>query len=143
MKILETLSAAAILLLASCANSGKVAYTEAKNYFHKNDAPLPESIRITSQEEFDRQFGMAAHMGKDGRPTAIDFGKEFVLTKVLPETNLETELTPLSLTREDGKLQLTYRLVQGKPQSYTSQPMFILIVPKAYMNLDVEEKVMK
>ena len=36
---------------------------------------------------------MATTKGKDGKPTAIDFTKQFVLAIVLPETDFATEIT--------------------------------------------------
>ena len=45
----------------------------------KNDQVIPEYPKITTEEEFNKLFGMATIMGKDGKPTAIDFTKQFVL----------------------------------------------------------------
>ena len=143
IKFFEIISISIILVLISCTNISNVEYTEAKNYFHKTNAPLPTSMKITSQMTFDSQFGMATRMGANGIPTAIDFKKSFVLAKVMPQTDTETTLTPLSLTKKNNKLILTYRIIEGAKLSYTTQPMFILLVPKAYQDLDIEEQIVE
>lgn len=120
-------------------NDTQVKYTMATNYFHKSDVPLPDNLKITSAEEFERHFGMAAHMGNDGQPTNIDFDKNFVVAKVLSETDLQTELRPISLKMDGDHLLLTYSLVQGEKLSYSIQPMFILVVPNDYRNLPIKE----
>ena len=74
--------------------SNEVAFEVAKNYFFKNDQEIPASPKITTAEEFGKLFGMATTMGKDGKPTEIDFTKQFVLAIVLSVTNLATEITP-------------------------------------------------
>ena len=82
---------AAMIVLAACGNkqaaapveseenSNEVAFEVAKNYFFKNDHEIPASPKITTAEEFGKLFGMATTMGKDGKPTEIDFTKQFVL----------------------------------------------------------------
>ena len=125
---------------AEVSQAANVEYVEAQNYFHRNDAPVPDSLKITTAEEFERHFGMAANMSENGKPTEIDFSKSFVIAKVLPETNLQTELRPVSLTEVDGHLLLTYSLKQGEEQSYSTQPMFILIVPKEYQEMVIKEQ---
>lgn len=68
--------------------SDKVAFEVAKNYFFKNDQEIPASPKITTAEEFGKLFGMATTIGEDGKPTEIDFTKQFVLAIVLPVTNV-------------------------------------------------------
>ena len=73
----------------------EVAFGIAKNYFFKNDLDiLPASPKITTEENFNKLFGMATTMGKDGKPTSIDFSKQFVLVIVLPVTDIATEINP-------------------------------------------------
>lgn len=130
----------AMIFLSSCTTIKSVDYTEANNYFHRNDAPLPNSLKITSQEEFNRQFGMAAFMGDKGKPTKIDFQKSFVIIKVLPVTDFQTTLAPVSLKKiRDKQLRLTYTLRQGKEQSFSTQPIFILVVDNKYKDFEIIE----
>lgn len=131
-----------VMLLTACTASN-VAFTEARNYFHRNDAQLPSDLKlqITSAEEFERHFDRAAVMGKDGEPTPIDFSKSFVIAKVLPVSSLKTELRPLKLKKKGNRLDLGYKFKQGEKQSYATQPMFILIVDRKYMNYPISESV--
>ncbi len=125
--------AAAAVLLSMCADEQTVSFTEARNYFFRNDAPMPASLKITSKEEFDRYFGMATTMGDDGQPTPIDFSRRFVIAKVLPATNVRSEITDVSLNETGAdELRLRYRVSQGQEMSYTTQPFIILIVDAKY-----------
>lgn len=133
-------SALSVLMMMSCASTQNVDYRVARNYFHNNDAPLPASVKITTEEEFNRQFGMAAFMGKDGQPTPIDWQKNFVLAKVLPVTDVETTLTPLSLMKDGNDLVLRYSVKKGAKLGYSTQPMFVLLVSRKYVGLDVKEE---
>lgn len=56
------------MLTASCATGNHaVNYTEARNYFFRNDAKQPTDLLIIrSQAELEQYFGEAAFMGKDG-----------------------------------------------------------------------------
>ena len=97
-----------LLAIAACTNkpvtavdnneeSTEVVFEVAKNYFFKNDQVIPEYPKITTEEEFTKLFGMATKMGEDGKPTAIDFTKQFVLAIVLPETDFATEINPVKV----------------------------------------------
>lgn len=133
----------AIFLFASCVSNKSVQYVVATNYFHNNNAPMPKSLKITSEAEFNSQFGAAAFMGKDGEPTEIDFRKEFVIAKVLPVTDYETDLRMVGLQETSPHhLQLVYRLKQGKVhQSYSTQPILLIVVDKDYETYEIEERV--
>ena len=85
--------------------SNEVAFEVAKNYFFKNDQEIPSSPKITTAEEFGKLFGMATTMGNDGKPTEIDFTRQFVLAIVLPVTNLATEITPDRLEEKGDTLK--------------------------------------
>ena len=122
----------AMALLGSCSPSGNVPYDTVRNYFFRNDATVPASPKISSQEQFDSLFGAAAFMGKDGQPTSIDFGRQFVIAVVLPETDIETALEPLSLTRSGGELTFTYGKKEGGKVSYTMRPVLLVAVDKAH-----------
>lgn len=140
MRKIKMMMAGLAVLLSSCARTDVVKWTEARNYFHVGETRLPETMKITRQQTFDENFGMAAVMGKNGEPTPINFNKSFVLAKIVPETDRQTTLQPLALKKVGDKLQLTYRYTQGARQSFTTRPFFLLIVPKAYEKLEIEEK---
>lgn len=131
-----------VALLASCASSSEVPFSVARNYFVSNQysSQKPEVLTITTPEEFSRLFGMATAMGKDGRPTPIDFAKSFVIAKTLPETDIATTVAPQSLSKtSDGKLLLKSTVKRGEKQSYTTQPFYAIIVSRNYMGMPVVE----
>jgi len=132
MKKLLTLALAA-LLLAGCAGKGQeVPFAEAHNYFVRNDAPEPVPTKITSQEEFEACFGMAAFMGKDGKVTPIDFSKQFVLTVVLPVTETETAIHPLRVEAKGDTLYYSYEIQTGEPITYSIRPASVIILDSRY-----------
>lgn len=120
------------IMLIACNSPKEVPFIEAHNYFVRNDAPLPAPEKISSQKEFDLYFGMAAFMGKDGQPTAIDFSKQFVLPVVLPVTDVKTEITPKQLLCQGDTLFYTYEVRLGDSISYSIQPLSIIVVDKLY-----------
>ena len=117
----------------------RVPYTLARNYYKRNDIEDVLPTKITSQEQLDRFFGMAAFMGRSGEPTKIDFGKSFVIPVIVPETDLETEIIINGLfhSRPDA-LTLSYSVIQGEePQTYTIAPFSLLIVDGIYRDCNV------
>lgn len=120
--------------------NAKVPYTEAKNYFVKNTYKTDAIIfkKIISQKEFDEIFGMATTMGKNGKPTNIDFSKDYVIALIGKETNANDhpELEINDLTKRGNSVMGSYRLsawsTDSTPASYTIIPVKILIVSKKY-----------
>ena len=129
-KIFIILAIAAIVV--ACKSTEEVPFTEAHNYFVRNDAPMPVPTVITSEEEFDGYFGMAAFMGKDGKPTPIDFTTQMVLPIVLPVTDIETEIKPVKVELKGDSLIYTYSVQIGEPLSFSIQPLSLIILDKQY-----------
>ena len=141
----------ALIVLAACGNkqaavpstesdgtSNEVAFIVAKNYFFKNDLDrLPESPKITSEDMFNKFFGMATTMGENGKPTEIDFAKQFVLAIVLPVTDFATEIIPVKIEENGDSLIYTYKVKTGEKQSFSIQPISIIILDKKYENKEV------
>jgi len=135
------LSAVSIFIFDSC-NSVKpgdstlneiVPYKEAKNYFVKNTVLAAlDDPKIENQEDFDKVFGMAATMGENGKPTSIDFSKEFVVAQVEEPSTQTIELKPISIRKNSNILEIKYKRIVGETQSYTSQSSMILIIDKKY-----------
>ena len=123
---------AALLSLSSCKQVSTIPFEEVKNYFFRNDAAIPENPLIDSSEQFERLFGAAAFMGKNGQPTPVDFDREFVIAVVNPVTDCSTELVPESLRKEDGELVFTYQETIGEQQSWTMQPILLVKVDRKY-----------
>lgn len=133
------------LLTASCATGNRaVNYSEARNYFFRNDAKQPADLLIIrSQAELEQYFGEAAFMGKGGEPTKIDFSKHFVVAKVLPVTNHLTNISLRRIERSDDKhLTLFWHIaVNPTPQSYSIQSMKLVVLDKKYEKCQfLEEK---
>lgn len=115
----------------------EVAFTVAQHYFFNNGQEIPASPKITSEAEFKRLFGMAAVMGKNGQPTEIDFGKSFVLALVEPITDVETELTPVKVVEKGDTLFYTCEVKKGEKQSFSMQPVSIIVLDKKYAGKEV------
>ena len=119
----------------------EVVFEVAKHYFFKNDLDiLPASPKITSEEVFNKLFGMATLMGKDGKPTEIDFSKQFVLAIVLPVTDFATEINPLKVEEKGDSLFYHYEVKMGEKQSFSIQPVSIIILDKKYEDKEVSLK---
>ncbi len=138
---------AALIIMAACGNkqtatpssednveNSEVAFEVAKNYFFKNDQVIPEYPKIVSEEEFNKLFGMATTMGEDGKPTAIDFTKQFVLAIVLPVTDFATEINPVKVEEKGDSLLYTYEIKAGEKQSFSIQPVSIIVLDRKYEN---------
>ncbi|MEM8522064.1 hypothetical protein [Flavobacterium sp. PL12] len=106
-------------------------YDLAKNYFVKSTVKKIENPKIETIEQFNQIFGMAITMGINGKPTAIDFAKKYVIAVILPETDLKTTVQPVSLKKnKKGEITLKYKIEIGDKQSYTTVPFFAIIVAK-------------
>ncbi|MFP3598630.1 hypothetical protein [Chryseobacterium sp. SIMBA_029] len=115
--------------------SEPIAFRVAQNYFVKNTQTvnIPAEKVITSKEQFDEIFGTAAHMGKNGMPTAIDFSREQVIAILLPVTNTSTEISPVKLINTDSdKAEFYYKIKSAEKLSYGIKPSLLLIISKEY-----------
>lgn len=131
------------LVMSSCATSkGGIKAVEAQRYFVNNNAPTDVLVKITSQAELERYFGYATVMGKNGKPTEIDFTKQMVIAKILPTTNCETQTSsPKVSVTGSNELTLSYSLRRGKEMSYSITPMVMMIVSKQYAGYTIKENV--
>ena len=123
---------ACVAALIACAGPKDVPYTELDHYFFKNGQDVPDNPKIDTEEAFATLFGMATTMGDSGRPTPVDFGKEFVIAVVNPVTEYETELEPETLRMENGGLVFTYDETVGERQSWTMRPILLVKVSREY-----------
>ena len=135
------LFAATILLSNSCSStkSGdavlnqEVPYKLAKGYFVKNDADAAiENTKFGNQQDFDKVFGMATTMGENGKPTDIDFTKEFVVAQIEDPSTQKLELKPISVRKNANILEIKYRKIVGANQSYTTQQVMVLVIDNRY-----------
>src|SRR5574344_792663 len=112
-------------------NKSDIHYTMADNYFLNNNVKKMPAPKITSKKVFDKLFGEAPVMGKNGMPTNIDFSKEYILAVCKPETEYSTSLEPVSLKRAGkNKIIFTYKLIKGDKQTYTIVPCLLIKVKK-------------
>jgi len=113
-------------------DSNNIPYELASNYFVRNDVDSSLYIKekITSEEQFNRYFGMATTMSS--KPTPIDFDNYFVIALILPVRDNKTILDIDNLKMVNDKLTLVYSEIVGERQSYDIHPFSILIVDKKY-----------
>ena len=110
-----------------------IPYAVAQNYFVKNTVKAIENPKIENEADFNFYFGAATTMGKNGKPTAIDFAKEFAIAVVLPKTDIATIIVPVSLKKgSDNSLVFQYKTELGDEQSYTNRPFLLVIVDKKF-----------
>ena len=117
--------------------SSEVSFTVAEHYFFNKGQDIPVNPKITSEELFKQLFGMATVMGENGKPTEIDFSKQFVLAVVLPVTDINTEITPVKVEEKGDTLFYHYDVKTGEKQSFSIQPLSIIILDKKYENKDI------
>lgn len=136
----------------SLSKSGKVVFTtfeeisvpfkEAQNYFlltNYKEAPL-HSVKITNQKFFDSLFGAATTMGKNGRPTPIDFNSNYIIAIIDKKSNRAKELSVKSITQLKNELTIVMFSSEISKSTYVSRPVKLLIVPKTYQGaLKLEE----
>ena len=121
-----------VAALVACAGPKDVPYTVLDHYFFKNGQDVPGNPKIDTEEAFATLFGMATVMGESGKPTPVDFDKEFVIAVVKPVTEDETELDPEALRMENGELVFTYDETVGERQSWTMRPVLLVKVSREY-----------
>lgn len=129
-----------VLTLSGCQSgnqqeSDKVPFDIANRYFVKNsaDSKLLSLNKIDSQLIFNQLYGPAATMGPDGIPTHIDFTRQFVISVILPPTELATEILPGALEQSvDGNLLFTYQVQKGDSMSFTIVPNLLIVVDRSY-----------
>ena len=137
---------AALLTMAACNDktatsvenkeSGEVPFMVAKNYFYNHNVGIP-GTKITTQEDFQKYFGMATTMGEEGKPTAIDFSKQFVVDVILPGSQWPLEINPLKVEANGDTLFYSYDIKVGQKQSYWSQYISVIVIDKEYERQEV------
>ncbi len=117
--------------------SSEVPFTVVEHYFFNKGQDIPVNPKITSEELFKQLFGMATVMGENGKPTEIDFSKQFVLAVVLPVTDINTEINPVKVEEKGDTLFYHYDVKTGEKQSFSIQPLSIIILDKKYENKEI------
>ena len=109
-------------------------YTIAERYFVKNTFKGDHfgDAKIATQADFDKLFAAAAVMGADGKPTTIDFTKQYVIAVTEKETDVETSLDPKSLTKDGETIMFKYEIKRGAKTTATMRPLLMLVVDNKY-----------
>ena len=106
-----------------------ITYTQGKNYFIKNTFPEGTALlKITSTNELEKVMGYATTMGKDGKPTEIDFTKQQALVIIFPESNGNSYELKSVLQTELG-IEVGYKKTYKKT-SHTSRYYLMAIIDK-------------
>jgi len=117
-----------------------VPFTIAERYFVNNTVEnIDISLKITSKEDFDKYFGMAATMGNNGIPTPIDFSTQYVIAVIDKKSDNLVTILPESLISDNGTITFRYKTEEKEKQTFTSRALLILIVNKDY-NGNIEFK---
>ena len=114
----------------SIPKDAEISFVEAKNYFVKNtykDTLIHAKV-IKDQKEFDEIFGMATTMSADGKPTEIDFTKNYAIICIGQTTNKSQEINIVSLKKINDDVELSYSEKIGETLTYSLRNCKILIV---------------
>jgi len=111
-----------------------VPFVTGENYFVKNTVEDKDlTLKITSQEDFDRYFGSATTMNKEGKPTLIDFSKQFVLAIIAESSRKEKTIVVQELKQSGSELTVSYKIEERDAErSFVSRSLLLLIVDNAY-----------
>ena len=114
--------------------SEDIPYIVANRYFVRNDYKKEDltSPKITSEGQFEKHFGMAPIMGPDGKPTAVDFSRQYVISVIGELTDQRTEIVPVSLQQKAGTIEFIYKINEGEKISATIRPVLLIIVDNKY-----------
>ena len=118
-----------------------IPFTVARNYFVKNTYKKGDLAgnKICSKVLFDKVFGMATVMGKNGQPTTIDFKKQFVIAVINDVSDIETEMIPKKLELlSKNRLNYTYEIKTGNKGTAMLQAFTMIIVDKKYSKYKVD-----
>ena len=132
-----------VAVMGSCSITRKVekdaypiAFTEVHNYYVKNNFTPKKLVRkvINTEGEFRAIFGDAAVMGATGRPTPINFGRQFVLAVVSPVTDTNTQMYPLSVLQNGNAIIFNYKVDKGGKMSYSVSPYVAVVLDRPVNN---------
>lgn len=151
LTIALTIGALLLLLCSNCSFMDKmyaaqkidqvatpIKYTTLENYFVRNDVDCSKQQRliIDNKAEFEKYFGMAAHMG--GLPTELNWNKQFVIALVLPETKRATSIYPVNVKATDNNiLVFSYTVKKGDNMFHKMVPFIAVAVDKPSSTQDM------
>ena len=127
-------------------NAQEIPYQLASNYFVNNTYPDQKIhiLKITSEQKFHEVFGMATTSGSEGKPTLINFSKNFVIAIIDSENSNTESIFVKYLTKESKKLNLRYAVSKRTvPNSATFRFAKILVVDKDFRKAKISSNVLK
>ncbi|MDR2920263.1 MAG: hypothetical protein LBV72_12985 [Tannerella sp.] len=116
------------------ATKKEIPFQTAERYFVKNTVENKNlTLKITNQEDFDNYFEAAATMGESGKPTVIDFSKQFVIAIIAESSSIEKNIIVSDLTSKENELSVSYKIDEkGEERSYVSRSLSLMIVDNKY-----------
>lgn len=112
-------------------------YRSLNGYFLSNEAPVnkgkPTLFVFEQMDTFEQVFKPATTMSR--KPDAINFTKDMVIGVTLPATNKPPRISVSKVFVQDSTLTVRYiriadTTLTNNPQSFTSQPMLLVAIPK-------------
>ena len=140
-KKLSLLFTVLTLNITNAFSQENIQFAEAQNYFVKNNFISNDlkTHKITKAVDFEKIFGMASVMGANGKPTPIDFKKQFVIAVINNETDISTSFTPIKLEKIGAKkLHFEFQSHFGEKQSFTIRPFILIVVDRKFKNYKIE-----
>lgn len=128
-------------IMAYGQSTAKIPFQVAKGYYFRGDIDSVRFVRnkITSKKAMDSFFGFAAFMGKEGKPTEINFSKNFVICVVINEVDKLMELSPIGLTKKaNNRLEFHFKMLVGEKMTSRSRPILLVLVDNKYKNYDIQ-----
>lgn len=116
----------------SSTEASTLKYTEATNYFVRNDfdAKQLKNPRITNQIDFDKIVGGAAYMGEGGKPTPIHWETTDVIVVLDKKSDRNPIMTIQSVTEKDDIITVAYQIKEYDKTTFFMQPIKVLMIDK-------------
>lgn len=124
----------------------EVPFIRLQNYFLKNipynrEVSELQLVVIKNELDFHARFGMTTTMGVEGKPTEIDFSKDFVIALIDKVTDISGVIDVNVLKLKDNRvLELSYKSSLGEKQSYSTQRFVAIAIDKEFEEYAIEIK---
>ena len=111
-----------------------ISFKKAENYFVKNTFNTNKTcyLKINKLDSFNQIFGMATTMHQNGKPTEINFSKEFVYAIIEPVGPYFIQYKNPRLYKVNQTLKLVYTTQKQDAESTLMQPCLLLIMDKQF-----------
>jgi len=116
---------------------GATRFEELKGYFVKNNVAFDKDFKyiiVSSQEDFDRYFGIGKTM--DNKVTALDFDKFNIAGILVKPSKKANNIKIENYTSEGAKTIVGFSNVTGEEQTFTSGGLLLFKIPKSRTSVD-------